>query len=222
VDYLIPAGYLSPQQGKEQLLLALWPDASWKREAPADVAAAVRHLGYVEGKILLPAPLTSALTAWVRPDGALAKVDAMRWRDRTAILWVQGGELHLDRGPTLHRFFFQETQFASLLAAVVHAWQSGGTRSETEARAPTAEGDEAALRTGMAGRPTKGRDIILAEFARRAAAGGMLPTLKAEATALRTWFRETHPNADQPGQGATENTLRRRYNKLKAEHAATK
>ncbi|MFN6979677.1 MAG: hypothetical protein ACK4OP_16230, partial [Gemmobacter sp.] len=61
---------------------------------------------------------------------------------------------------------------------------------------------------GTPGRPTKGIDIIRAEFQRRVEAGEIAASLAAEARALREWYRTSYPRRDCPTAKTIENNLR--------------
>lgn len=61
---------------------------------------------------------------------------------------------------------------------------------------------------GTPGRPTKGIDIIRAEFQRRVEAGEIAASLAAEARALREWYRASYPRRDCPTAKTIENNLR--------------
>jgi hypothetical protein len=66
----------------------------------------------------------------------------------------------------------------------------------------------AALPTGMAGRPSKGKDLIAAEFHRRVLNNACKLVLKEEAEALRQWYQAEHPTAAQPTVKTIENNIR--------------
>ena len=63
------------------------------------------------------------------------------------------------------------------------------------------------MRTGMEGRPKKGRDIIMAEFERRRASGKTEPKRVREAEWLLAWFQTLHSDKESP-------TVKTIYNKL--------
>ena len=64
--------------------------------------------------------------------------------------------------------------------------------------------------TGLPGRPTI-KHFILAEFQRRAEAGGVERTLAAEAKALQKWATREHQNAPTPTPNTIENHIREKY-----------
>ena len=65
--------------------------------------------------------------------------------------------------------------------------------------------------TGMPGRPSKGKDLILAELERRIAEKTCERTVRAEAAELKVWFARTYPNAQQPTIKTIENNIRAEY-----------
>lgn len=72
--------------------------------------------------------------------------------------------------------------------------------------------------TGDPGRPTLGRELYLAEFRRRIAAGETCPTLAAEVQALREWYMAAHPGKPLSGAGAMSNNIRVEYRAHKTSH----
>jgi hypothetical protein len=74
-------------------------------------------------------------------------------------------------------------------------------------------------RTGLQGRPTI-KHLIEHEFERRAAAGETLPTLFAEARALRDWVIKEHPKAPLPTAKTITNNLRAAYRRAGAQKPA--
>jgi hypothetical protein len=71
------------------------------------------------------------------------------------------------------------------------------------------------LPTGDPGRPSKGRELYLAEFEKRAAADHSKPSAKLEAEDLRDWFKLNHPTAILPTAKTIENNIRPRMRALK-------
>ncbi len=59
-------------------------------------------------------------------------------------------------------------------------------------------GAEDHMPTGMPGRPTLGREIILAEFLRRSECGETASNLTAESRALEQWYASTYPKRQCP------------------------
>ena len=76
------------------------------------------------------------------------------------------------------------------------------------------------VKTGSAGRPTKGKEFYLAEFHRRNESGQLNKTLSEESRHLKEWFRKHHPLADQPSPKTIENTIRPAFNAAKARKLA--
>ena len=68
--------------------------------------------------------------------------------------------------------------------------------------------DDSITSTGMPGRRPKGKQLIEAEFRRRAASNECEHSLEGEARALCAWFAKHHPMADQPSQKTVENNIR--------------
>lgn len=83
---------------------------------------------------------------------------------------------------------------------------------ETKLEAQTVE----ATPTGLAGRPTKGREIIFAEYIRRRDAGEVLSKVAAEASTLRLWYKQNYPTAQHPASKTVENLIRREHQRFKA------
>ena len=141
-------------------------------------------------------------------DG-LRKVDAWGWfkiaYDETHWKWAH------DPGP-----FFYEVRFR---IDDVHKLWSAPSASEAEANglqcAPEAAEPALYYRTGTPGRPTS-KQLVEAEMKRRAAAGLMRTSLKAEAEELATWLQETHPLAPRMGPKTMQNALRALYRELSA------
>ncbi len=59
--------------------------------------------------------------------------------------------------------------------------------------------------TGMPGRPSKGKEIIEAEFQRRAATNECEQSLEGEARVLCAWFKRHHPLVGAPTQKTIQN-----------------
>ncbi|MDR6955970.1 hypothetical protein J2X65_005357 [Ancylobacter sp. 3268] len=78
------------------------------------------------------------------------------------------------------------------------------------------EAQQAPVRTGSPGRPTKGRGFIEAEFKRRVEAGRFEPKLVDEAKALNKWFEFSHPNMDRMTVKTIENVIRVAHKAAKA------
>lgn len=72
------------------------------------------------------------------------------------------------------------------------------------------------VKTGSAGRPSKGKSLYLAEFHRRNESGQLNKTLSEESRYLKEWFQKHHPLADQPTHKTIENTIRPDFNAAKA------
>lgn len=62
--------------------------------------------------------------------------------------------------------------------------------------------------TGLAGRPPKSRDLLLAELRRRMDLGVEEARVASEARALLKWLATTHPTATAPQQQSVENLIR--------------
>lgn len=76
------------------------------------------------------------------------------------------------------------------------------------------------VKTGSAGRPTKGKSLYLAEFHRRNESGQLHQKLSEESRHLKEWFQKHHPLADQPTTKTIENTIRPEFNAAKARKLA--
>ncbi|WP_295440839.1 hypothetical protein [Sphingorhabdus sp. EL138] len=76
------------------------------------------------------------------------------------------------------------------------------------------------MRTGAAGRPTKGKSLYLAEFRRRDKSDELNETLSEESRHLTEWFQIHYPMADQPTRKTIENTIRREFKAAKAPRLA--
>lgn len=72
------------------------------------------------------------------------------------------------------------------------------------------------IKTGSAGRPSKGKSLYLAEFHRRNEEGQLHKKLSEESRHLKEWFQKHHPLADQPTTKTIENTIRPEFNAAKA------
>ena len=71
------------------------------------------------------------------------------------------------------------------------------------------------LRTGVPGRPSKGIEIIRAEFERRVTAGEIAASLAAESRELADWYSQTYPESPRPTPKTIENILRSDYRAAK-------
>ncbi len=69
--------------------------------------------------------------------------------------------------------------------------------------------------TGVPGRPSKGIEIIRAEFERRVAAGEIAASLAAESGALAAWYNRTYPLRDRPSPKTIANNIRSDYTAAK-------
>lgn len=76
------------------------------------------------------------------------------------------------------------------------------------------------MRTGAAGRPTKGKSLYLSEFHRRDKSDELSETLSEESRQLAEWFQEHYRMADQPTPKTIENTIRGPFNAAKARRLA--
>ena len=70
-------------------------------------------------------------------------------------------------------------------------------------------------RTGLPGRPGKGRNLIEDELRRRAFEGRLAPSLSQEVNELLAWLRDTHSGVPRPASGTTKNNIREEYRRLK-------
>jgi len=104
----------------------------------------------------------------------------------------------------------------SLTSSDVESWLAHRTSTKPKP-AGTAN-----LPTGMPGRPSKGKDIIAKEFARRAAAGETLCLLSHEAEALRNWYQNEYPYAEIPAKKTIKNNLRDAHRKRLSTQQQTK
>ncbi len=75
--------------------------------------------------------------------------------------------------------------------------------------------DKSSIHTGFAGRPTP-RHLIEGELARRAAAGQLKETIKADAAALCEWFSKAYPQMALPKPGTVANSIRKVWRQAKA------
>jgi hypothetical protein len=82
--------------------------------------------------------------------------------------------------------------------------------------------DVSSERTGGPGRPSKGIQVIEAEFDRRIRNNLLKPTLVGEATELRSWYLREHPSKPLPGLGTIKNNIRSSYREAKTKGWATK
>ena len=69
--------------------------------------------------------------------------------------------------------------------------------------------------TGLPGRPSKGIEIIRAEFERREAAGEIAASLAAESRALADWYHRAYPLRDRPSPKTIGNNIRLDYKAAK-------
>ena len=76
--------------------------------------------------------------------------------------------------------------------------------SEEEGRDPMFD----YLGTGSQGRPSKGKEIYLAEFQRRLASGEKIGLLSEEARRLKAWYQTHYPQHQQPTVGTVQNAMR--------------
>jgi hypothetical protein len=81
-------------------------------------------------------------------------------------------------------------------------------------------GGSVLTRTGAPGRPSKGMQIINAEFERRRREHSCLPSLREEANWLQKWFKQAHPTAQHPTLKTIENRIRRDYHAREASSPA--
>lgn len=72
------------------------------------------------------------------------------------------------------------------------------------------------LKTGDPGRPTKGKEIYMAEFERRIADESAIGGLMEEARSLATWYSEHYPLNDQPTPKTIKNSIAERWRAYKA------
>ena len=70
---------------------------------------------------------------------------------------------------------------------------------------------DAAIPTGMQGRPSKGKDLIWAQFQRRVRENACKLTLDEEAGTLRDWYRNKYPKAQSPTAKTIAKNIRADY-----------
>jgi hypothetical protein len=70
--------------------------------------------------------------------------------------------------------------------------------------------------TGLPGRPSKSKYLIDDEFERRIAAGDALSSLSAEAEALLTWLKASHPDKPRPTSKTIQENIRGRHRRWQA------
>ncbi|EZP72336.1 hypothetical protein BV96_01769 [Sphingomonas paucimobilis] len=75
------------------------------------------------------------------------------------------------------------------------------------------------LKTGDPGRPTKGKEIYMAEFERRIAEEASIGGLMEEARSLAAWYSEHYPLNAQPTPKTVKNSIAARWRKHKADSA---
>ena len=92
------------------------------------------------------------------------------------------------------------------------AFERAGIETVAELYAPRDNGGQ--LPTGDPGRPTKGRELYMAEFERRAGAGLAKGSAKLESEDLQDWFRVQYPTAALPTAKTIENNIRDRMRTL--------
>ena len=94
---------------------------------------------------------------------------------------------------------------------VLEIAQRRGDFGPTMAGLLAAHPDFSSERTGAPGRPSKGIHIIKAEFDRRIRDNLLRPSLREEATDLRSWYLRKHPSKPLPGLSTIENHIRSSY-----------
>jgi hypothetical protein len=73
---------------------------------------------------------------------------------------------------------------------------------------------EPAVRSGLPGRPTS-RHLYLKKLSARFEAGELASSLRGEATFLKGWLEEAHPDAPSNGVSAIENLIREKYKQFR-------
>ncbi len=151
-----PAGFLTPDRAKRDLLQALWPSADWRAERDEGSPEPAARYVFVEQEILLSALVADALTAWVIERGTPVAVPSARWQDVAAGLYVAGGTLNM--GAEVYPFYFERGEFASLKADVLSAWTGGKARPR---QAGPTQGERLTPRRGPAApRVDRGQSLL--------------------------------------------------------------
>jgi hypothetical protein len=90
----------------------------------------------------------------------------------------------------------------------VRAPGGAGTADAAERIEQSGHGTASRIRSGTAGRPSKGKHLIEDEFERRAAAGQVKSTLPEEAQALLDWYKGKYPKEERPTLKTISNNIR--------------
>jgi hypothetical protein len=84
----------------------------------------------------------------------------------------------------------------------------GADGAQIAASGDTGKADISSTPTGMPGRPSKGKNLIEDECARRIRDGRALPTLADEARALFDWYKAEYPKEERPTEKTIQNNIR--------------
>jgi hypothetical protein len=106
---------------------------------------------------------------------------------------------------------FDPTMCVIGIAPVLEIARRRGDFGPTMAGLLAAHPNFSSERTGGPGRPSKGIHVIEAEFDRRIRNNLLKPTLREEATELRSWYLREHPSKPLPGLSTIENRVRSSY-----------